>query len=67
MILLDFERKTTGQVICKPWQLTGRFSNGGWQAAAWQEALELKKKRLRKPKVIWKSMRRLLARIKQKR
>lgn len=48
MILLDFERKTTGQVICKPWQLTGRFSHGGWQAAAWQEALELKKKKTEK-------------------
>lgn len=46
-ILLDFEKNITGQVIYKSWQLTengqkenhgftktGRFSNGGWQAAA---------------------------------
>lgn len=41
-ILLDFQRRSAGQVNCKSWQLTGRFNNGDWQAPAWQEASGLR-------------------------
>lgn len=49
-ILLDFQRRPAGQVNCRSWQLTGRFSNGVWQALAWQEASGLQKRDRESPK-----------------